>query len=95
MATKKKMTFEQTMQRLEEIVQTLEQGDAPLEQSVALFFEEGTKLSAKLHEMLDTAEQKVQMVNQPAETEPEASIPQKGRETYDMDASAGCLYPAS
>lgn len=77
MATKKKMTFEQTMQRLEEIVQTLEQGDAPLEQSVALF-EEGTKLSAKLHEMLDTAEQKVQMVNQPAETEPEASLSAEG-----------------
>lgn len=61
MATKKKLTFEQTMQRLEEIVSLLEQGDAPLEQSVALF-EEGTKLSAKLHEMLENAEQKVQQM---------------------------------
>ena len=58
MASRKKLTFEQTMQRLDEIVHLLEQGDAPLEKSVALF-EEGTKLSAKLHEMLENAEQKI------------------------------------
>lgn len=77
MATKKKLTFEQTMQRLEEIVSLLEQGDAPLEQSVALF-EEGTKLSAKLHEMLENAEQKVQQmeVSDSATKEP----PSFGRE---------------
>ena len=70
MATKKKMTFEQTMARLEEIVQQLEQGNAPLEQSVALF-EEGTKLSVKLHEMLDHAEQTVQTMRIQAEEEAE------------------------
>ena len=37
----KKQTFEQNMTRLEEIVTALERGDAPLEESLALF-QEGT-----------------------------------------------------
>ncbi len=57
----KEMTFEQAMKRLEEIVTQLETGDAPLEKSLALF-EEGTKLSALLSKTLDTAEQKVTMI---------------------------------
>ena len=35
----KKVTFEQAMARLEEIVKQLEQGDAPLEDALALFQE--------------------------------------------------------
>ena len=63
MAGRKKQTFEQAMKRLEEIVQILERGDPPLEESMALF-EEGTKLSVALREMLDNAEQKVSMLTQ-------------------------------
>lgn len=55
------LTFEQAMQRLEEIVSLLEDGKAPLNESMALF-EEGTKLSAYLSQLLDTAEQKVTMI---------------------------------
>ena len=33
----KKLTFEQSMARLEEIVKLLERGEAPLEESLALF----------------------------------------------------------
>lgn len=64
------LTFEQAMQRLEEIVSLLEDGKAPLNESMALF-EEGTKLSAHLSQLLDTAEQKVTMitVRDGAETE--------------------------
>ena len=64
------LTFEQAMQRLEEIVSLLEDGKAPLNESMALF-EEGTKLSAYLSQVLDTAEQKVTMitVRDGAETE--------------------------
>ncbi|MCQ2442011.1 MAG: exodeoxyribonuclease VII small subunit [Oscillospiraceae bacterium] len=57
MAVKKK-TFEEAMLRLEEIVNRLERGDAPLEESMSLF-EEGTKLAASCSKQLDTAEQKV------------------------------------
>ena len=56
------MTFEQAMQKLEEIVSQLEAGDAPLDKSMALF-EEGTKLSAYLSGLLDSAEQKVTMMS--------------------------------
>ena len=51
----KKVTFEQAMARLEEIVK---QGDAPLEDALALF-EEGTRLMKKCTTQLDKAEQKV------------------------------------
>ena len=54
----KKVTFEQQLQRLEEIVAALEKGDAPLADSLALF-EEGTKLIAACSKQLDQAEQQV------------------------------------
>lgn len=54
----KKLNFEQAMTRLEEIVNALEQGEAPLEQSLALF-EEGSKLLRQCTGLLDKAEQKV------------------------------------
>ena len=52
----KKVTFEQAMARLEEIVKQLEQGDAPLEDALALF-EEGTRRMKKCTTQLDKAEQ--------------------------------------
>lgn len=54
----KKMTFEQQITRLEEIVSALEQGDAQLADSLALF-EEGTKLITACTKQLDQAEQQV------------------------------------
>lgn len=54
----KKLSFEQAMTRLEEIVTALEKGEAPLEQSLSLF-EEGSKLLRQCTGMLDKAEQKV------------------------------------
>jgi len=54
----KKMSFEQAMIRLEEIVALLEKGEAPLEESLTLF-EEGSKLLRQCTGMLDKAEQKV------------------------------------
>lgn len=54
----KKLSFEQSIDRLQEIVSALEQGDAPLADSLKLF-EEGTKLVSNCTDMLDQAEQKV------------------------------------
>ena len=54
----KKLTFEQQITRLEEIVSSLEQGDVQLADSLALF-EEGTKLIAACTKQLDQAEQQV------------------------------------
>ena len=61
MAARKKLDFEASMTRLEEIVSQLEQGDAPLEQAMTLF-EEGAKLLRECTAKLDTAEQQVRLL---------------------------------
>lgn len=65
--------FEAAMQRLEQIVHQLEQGNASLEESLQLF-QEGTALVQLCTKQLDTAEQQiVKLVKSadqtPAETE--------------------------
>ena len=57
----KKISFEQAMKRLEEIVTALEKGEAPLEESLVLF-EEGSKLLRQCTGLLDKAEQKVNIL---------------------------------
>lgn len=52
-------TFEDAIKRLSEIVQTLEKGDLPLEESLRLF-EEGVKLSRTSQEKLDSAQKRVE-----------------------------------
>jgi exodeoxyribonuclease VII small subunit len=69
MANEKKLTFEQAMDRLNEIVNILERGDAPLEQSLTLF-EEGTALIKSCGQLLDNAEQKVVKLQKGADGEP-------------------------
>ena len=54
----KKVSFEQAMDRLDQIVRRLEQGDVPLEEALTLF-EEGSRLVKKCSAQLDRAEQKV------------------------------------
>ena len=59
----KTKTFEESVAELEQIVSLLESGDAPLDEAVALF-EKGMKLSAKCHDQLDKAEQKVKLLTE-------------------------------
>ena len=54
----KKLSFEQSLSRLDEIVRHLEKGDLPLSKSLSLY-EEGTGLIKSCSKMLDEAEQKV------------------------------------
>ena len=69
MATKKKLDFEASMLRLEEIVNLLERGEAPLEQAMKLF-EEGAKLLRECTAQLDAAEQKVTVLTAGEQGEP-------------------------
>jgi exodeoxyribonuclease VII small subunit len=55
------LTFEQAFAELEESVHTLERGDLPLEESLALY-ERGQELSAYCAKLLDEAELKIQQV---------------------------------
>ncbi|WP_313525978.1 exodeoxyribonuclease VII small subunit [Anaerotignum sp.] len=52
---KKKLTFEESMERLEEIVEKLEQEEVSLDEAVA-FYKEGLTLSAFCKEKLAVAE---------------------------------------
>jgi exodeoxyribonuclease VII small subunit len=52
-------SFEDGIKRLSEIVQTLERGDLPLEESLRLF-EEGVGLSRASQERLDSAQKRVE-----------------------------------
>ena len=54
-------SFEQSVARLTAIVQALEKGDLPLEESVRLF-EEGVKLSISSQARLDGAQKKVEQL---------------------------------
>ena len=53
------LTFEDAVKRLSEIVQKLERGDLPLEESL-LLFEEGVTLSRASQEKLDSAQKRVE-----------------------------------
>lgn len=62
-------TFENSLERLEEIVKTLEDGELPLEESLRLY-EEGTKLSRECIERLNQAEQRIEMLGRDTQGNP-------------------------
>lgn len=53
------LSFEDAVKRLSEIVQRLERGDLPLEESLRLF-EEGVALSRASQDKLDSAQKRVE-----------------------------------
>lgn len=74
----KKQSFEESMGRLEVIVAQLEKGECGLDQSLKLF-EEGTKLAGQCQELLDKAEQKVNLLLGSDE-----EVPFEGAETDEL-----------
>ena len=58
---KESKTFEENLQRLEQIVRAMERGDAPLDESLKLF-QEGTELVRLCGKMLDDAQIQVNKV---------------------------------
>lgn len=54
-------TFEENMQRLEQIVRAMERGDVALEESLKLF-QEGTQLVQSCGKLLDEAELQVKKI---------------------------------
>ena len=69
----KKMNFEASMTRLDEIVKALEKGQAPLDEALALF-EEGTKLLGACGKQLEEAEQKVLRLTKGTDGTPQESL---------------------
>lgn len=67
--TAKPKTFEQMLARLDEIVRSLEKGDAPLEESLSLYTE-GAELIRTCTKQLDEAEQTVVKLQKDADGAP-------------------------
>ena len=61
MAVKKNYPFEQSLEKLEELVERMEEGDLSLEDSLKTF-EEGIKLTRQCQQALVKAEQKVKLL---------------------------------
>ena len=71
------MTFEQALVALEEIVQQLERGDVPLDQSISLY-ERGEKLRAACQTRLDAAQAKIEKIVASADGTPSGTTPLDG-----------------
>ena len=63
MASKKAFQFEDSLSKLERLVEQMEDGEFSLEESLKAF-EEGIKLTRECQQALKKAEQKVQMLIQ-------------------------------
>jgi len=62
-------SFEERLQRLEELSEKIKEGNLPLQEAVALF-EEGIKLAKGLEKDLSKVERKIEiLVNQPEKPE--------------------------
>lgn len=82
-ASEKPQTFEQALERLEEIVEQIESGEVPLEESIEKY-EEGTKLVKQCRRILDTAEHKIQLLTR---SEDGTSL-KEGGELPELDETA-------
>ncbi len=56
-----KLSFEQALEQMTRLVEKLESGELPLEESVAAF-EQGVKLSRRCEALLDKADQRLQVL---------------------------------
>jgi exodeoxyribonuclease VII small subunit len=68
-STKQEPTFEQALVELEQIVQKLEKGELPLEDSLRLY-EEGIRLSRLCHGKLEEAEGRIEVLLKDSRGEP-------------------------
>ena len=67
--SKQSKTFEESMNRLEQIVRAMERGDVPLEESLKLF-QEGTELVRNCQKLLDEANLQVKKIMTAADGSP-------------------------
>ena len=68
------LSFEAALKRLEEIVRTLETGEASLDESIRLYGE-GEQLKKKCEERLRSAQAKIEKIQLSREGEPTGTVP--------------------
>ncbi len=72
------LSFEQAMRELESVVDQLERGDVPLDQSISLY-ERGAMLKKRCEETLKAAEEKVAAITLDGDGEPTGTKPVEGQ----------------
>ncbi len=72
------LSFEQAMRELESVVDQLERGDVPLDQSISLY-ERGAMLKKRCEEALKAAEEKVAAITLDGDGEPTGTKPVEGQ----------------
>ena len=73
----RKMSFEQALEALEEIVENLERGDVPLDQSIRIY-ERGEALKKHCDALLKAAEDKVEKIRLSRDGTPMGTEPLDG-----------------
>ena len=68
------LNFEEALKRLEDIVRKLENGDVPLDQSIALY-SEGEKLRGLCQKRLEAAQAKIEKITLDRDGKPKATVP--------------------
>ncbi len=66
------LKFDQALERLEKLVEEMEQREVPLEESLEKY-EEGVSLARRCLEQLNRAEKKIEILRKPSEEEPETT----------------------
>lgn len=61
MTNEQKLSFEEAMNKLEQIVDKLEEGDVPLEEAIG-FYKEGMELSKLCHDKLKSVEEQLTQI---------------------------------
>ncbi len=72
-----KMSFEEAMAELDQVVSKLERGDVPLDNSIALY-ERGALLKARCEAKLKEAEEKIAQITLNDAGEPTGTTPMEG-----------------
>ncbi len=91
----KKQTFEASLQELEKIVRSLENGDSALEESLKLF-EDGVKLSRECQERLNQAERRIEILMKDEQGNPalQAIEPEDLREERQLKIKKRIVFDA-
>ena len=71
------MSFEEAMAELEQVVNRLERGDVPLEESITLY-ERGAELKARCDAKLEEAEEKIAKITTDRDGTPTGTTPVEG-----------------
>ncbi|TQS71523.1 exodeoxyribonuclease VII small subunit [Rhodobacteraceae bacterium] len=71
------MSFEEAMKAFEAVVNQLDRGDVPLDQSIALY-ERGAALKARCAKLLKEAEERVEKITLNADGEAQGATPVEG-----------------